>query len=393
MTNYFVPVTVPFSGRGQCYPRHLYPPSELYYRPSVFSDMTLDLLPFLLSDLPAFSNSVRRGENEKKPVVKPWTKVLKVKGYDPEDIKVMVENGKAIIHCRHEEKDGENFDLIESRRSVPLPQNVDPASVKTFMIDEDSLLIQAQIKKSPQDTTKKVQDAKETMTVPENGTERKLPIVIEQTKGEKKEEESQNEESCFLRAEKPEVACTYDKEKEVAETHAEETRDIKPEREEGGNATTVENKREDDSQCNCYSHVCEERSESPYKCNAKVCCEQTWDDIPLLYADKDTACILTKDGEWDSSFTEKSEIVEKDGTNVFTISVSLKDYNPDTVTVRYMDDQLEVCAKQECRDKGFTCYQEVLRRYTVPEGSAIGSTKATINDSGILKICVPINTK
>ncbi|KAL3877417.1 hypothetical protein ACJMK2_035123 [Sinanodonta woodiana] len=216
--------------------------------------MTLDLLPFLLSDYPAFCNGLLRREKEEKPVVKLWTKVLKVKGYDPEDIKVTVENGKAIIHCRHEEKDGENFDLIESRRSVPLPQNVDLASVKTFMIDEDSLLIQAQFKKLPEETTKKVQAAKETKTVSEDGTVRTLPIVIEQSRCENKEQESQKEESCILTAEKP-VACRYNGDKEVVETHADENREIELKREEGGNVSTpsmVDN-REEESTCNCDS--------------------------------------------------------------------------------------------------------------------------------------------
>ncbi|KAL3877560.1 hypothetical protein ACJMK2_035257 [Sinanodonta woodiana] len=283
--------------------------------------MTLDLLPFLLSDYPAFCNGLLRREKEEKPVLK---------------------MGKAIIHCRHEEKDGENFDLIESRRSVPLPQN-------------DSLLIQAQFKKLPEETTKKVQAAKETKTVSEDGTVRKLPIVIEQTKYENKEQKSQKEESCILTAEKP-VACRYNGDKEVAETHADENREIELKREEGGN-----------------------RSESPCKCNGNVCCEHKWGDIPVVYADKDTNETLKRDDEWDSSFADKSEIVEKDGSNVFMILVGLKDYNPDTVSI-------------SC-DRGCTLYQEVFRRYTVPEGCAIGLTKANINDSGILKISVPINPK
>ncbi|KAL3877559.1 hypothetical protein ACJMK2_035256 [Sinanodonta woodiana] len=394
MAKYFVPVTAPCSGRRQCYPSHFYPPSELYYRPSVLSDMTLDLLPFLLSDYPAFCNGLRRREKEEKPVVKPWTKVLKVKGYDPEDIKVTVENGKAIIHCRHEEKDGENFDLIESRRSVPLPQNVDLASVKTFMIDEDSLLIQAQFKKLPEETTKKVQAAKETKTVSEDGTVRKLPIVIEQTRCENKEQKSQKEESCILTAERP-VACRYNGDKEVAETHADENREIELKREEDGNVSTpsVVDNREEESTCKCDSLNCEKRSESPCKCNGNVCCEHKWGDIPVVYADKDTNETLKKDDEWDSSFADKTEIVEKDGSNVFMILVGLKDYNADTVSIRYMGDQLVVTAKRESCDRGCTLYQEVFRRYTVPEGCAIGLTKANINDSGILKISVPINPK
>ena len=73
----------------------------------------------------------------------PWIYRLRIQGYDAEDISVTVDGGKVIIHARHEEVDGEDMDIHETKRSVNVPEYVNKDKLASYLIDGGYLVISA----------------------------------------------------------------------------------------------------------------------------------------------------------------------------------------------------------------------------------------------------------
>lgn len=75
--------------------------------------------------------------------LRPWMHVFDMGCFKPEEIKVKVTDSTISVHARREVTDGDNFDLIERKRSVNIPECVDARKVVCFLNRAGKFIIQA----------------------------------------------------------------------------------------------------------------------------------------------------------------------------------------------------------------------------------------------------------
>ena len=90
----------------------------------------------------------RRHQQEKPRGPQKWTYSVKIGDFDPQHVKVKVENGKVIISAKYSDGNDEWGDSVEKRRTVALPENVDPDKVHSYMRSDGSLMLEAPYKQS-----------------------------------------------------------------------------------------------------------------------------------------------------------------------------------------------------------------------------------------------------
>lgn len=85
----------------------------------------------------------RRRRQETSLADKKWTFGVKIGDFDPEHVKVKVENGKVVIHAKYQDGNDEWGDVVERRRVVKVPENVDADKIHSFMRSDGTLMLEA----------------------------------------------------------------------------------------------------------------------------------------------------------------------------------------------------------------------------------------------------------
>lgn len=92
---------------------------------------------------PMGMRSARRRRPETSLADRKWSFSVKIGDFDPEHVKVKVENGKVFIHAKYTEGNDEWYDTVERKRTVKVPENVDSDKIHSFMRSDGSLILEA----------------------------------------------------------------------------------------------------------------------------------------------------------------------------------------------------------------------------------------------------------
>lgn len=102
---------------------------------------------------PVHSVSRRRPRRHETSLAdKKWTFGVKIGDFDPEHVKVKVENGKVEIVAKYQEGNEEWGDTVERRRMVKIPENVDADKIHSVMRSDGTLMLEAPYRVSEEHT-------------------------------------------------------------------------------------------------------------------------------------------------------------------------------------------------------------------------------------------------
>ena len=62
-----------------------------------------------------------------------WIQKMNVRGFQPDDIKVSVNEQTIVVHALHKEGEGDNIDSYETKRTVKIPENVNKEKLSSYM--------------------------------------------------------------------------------------------------------------------------------------------------------------------------------------------------------------------------------------------------------------------
>ncbi|XP_067307947.1 crystallin, alpha B, a [Pseudorasbora parva] len=104
--------------------------------------------------------------------------------------------------------------------------------------------------------------------------------------------------------------------------------------------------------------------------------------LPLLYY---RPYIWRFPNWWDSGMSE----VRKERDRI-VISLDVKHFSPDELTIKVNDDFIEIHGKHnERQDEHGIVAREFYRKYKIPPGVDLGSITSSLSSDGVLTICAP----
>lgn len=80
---------------------------------------------------------------KQKPMEDKWKHNVEIGEFNPEQVKVKVENGKVVIHAKYTDGTEEWGDTVEKKRTVQIPENVDSEKIHSFMKSDGTLVLEA----------------------------------------------------------------------------------------------------------------------------------------------------------------------------------------------------------------------------------------------------------
>jgi HSP20 family molecular chaperone IbpA len=104
--------------------------------------------------------------------------------------------------------------------------------------------------------------------------------------------------------------------------------------------------------------------------------------------------LLARQGSWDFGFPDTDVqdpvITTKEGKRMLNLRYDVRQFRPEEITVKTMDNRLEVKAKHESGDERHKVYREYHRVFTLPEGVEPETLSSTFSPEGILSIEAPM---
>lgn len=359
----------------------------------------------------------------------PWVHRLKIKGYDPRDIEVKVDGKKVIIHAVHEEKNGDNMDRYETKRTVNIPDSVIKEKIGSFLLDGGHLIISA-----PYNVTEEKEDSKKTEAKEhqidiqhegkapvdqaisneragklegENNTtgaggENKVEVEVESN--DRTEEQVEADVSTSLETFVNEIDVKGDgaidqgeestsqvgKDKIGKETTAIRCTSVEEEPTE-----KYEQSNEGDDINLEESYVITSPPPSPLQAEDngglfdKLSVAETDNEETKTKKEEDTQ-MTTENFNSLSPLMDSKEIVAIDGEQVYQVSMNLKNFKPENVSIKFKDNVLSVDAEKEWNSDGILTTQKVHRKFIVPENGDGDKVSAKMSDNGLVKIFVPL---
>ena len=358
----------------------------------------------------------------------PWIHRLKIKGYDSSDITVKVDDNKVIVHAIHEEKNGDNMDRYETKRTVNIPDIVNKEKISSFLLDGGHLVITA-----PYDVTvekekviRKTNDeeveidihhehqnpvdlavlnknamklgGENKMTGTSVGNDANIDVADNDRSEEQVEEDvstSQEELVNESYVERNDSISKGDKSlSNDAETETdEETTVIKGPTVE---KDAMENSDRDDDMNLEDTYVITSRPPSPVQV---VKPDIQFDKLSVgenIYEDNKTKekedMQLTAENDLVPMMDSK-DIVDVNGGKVFQLSMNLKNFKPENVSIKFKDNMVSIDAEKELNNDGMVATQKIHRKFMVPENCDGDNVSAKMNDDGFVKILVPLQER
>ena len=281
----------------------------------------------------------------------PWIHRLQIRGYDSGDISVKVEENKVVVHAFHEETNGDDMDRYETRRTVNIPETVNKEKISSFLLDGGNLVITAPyIETEPQKGIKERYLDEDEIVIPIQHEPRENQAVSTQTMkpGEKHSDCKSKGDASMVSEEKSEG----DKESTVLKG---------AEKKASGGDDGLEE-----------FFVITPGPPSPVQVaitgdNTQLVAEST---LPPLMDSK--------------------EIVEVDGGKAFQLSMNLKSFKPENVSIKFKDNVVSIDAKKELNKEGIISMQKIHREFLVPGNGDADKVSAKMSDSGFVKVLVPL---
>jgi HSP20 family molecular chaperone IbpA len=90
------------------------------------------------------------------------------------------------------------------------------------------------------------------------------------------------------------------------------------------------------------------------------------------------------------SLIDDAVVTEKDGSRKFRLQYDVRNFRPDDLKVKTVDNRLEVTAKCEEGDDNHRMYREYHRSCALPEGLQVENLKSVYTPDGVLAIEAPL---
>ena len=355
-------------------------------QPSLLDVLLSDYLSQLCSQ-PTSKNCYRSGTE-----TRPWIYSVNLKGFEPEDIAVKVEDGVVHITARHIEETEEGHDVVQRYRKVRLPENIDDEKLNCLMTEEGKLILKATFRGKHPST--KAEDTPVPLNESSKVTSTKSPYDSE-------------DKVCNTGKQQPEVIdipIEHDDTQKKVENVEQHVRDTTLQ-DETRKEETQSHKTEDEGdkphqKVEEQSEIHLSRPNTPQEAIEFVILgdvtpsqnpEQT-DEINAQH-EENILNIQGMENEVSLPFKDTTKIIETDGKKEFEINLNLEDFTPENTLIRWKNDSLEIDAKREVKSDSFSTFQKIHRVYTVPEHGVMREALASMNNDGMLRVTVPLKNE
>lgn len=113
-----------------------------------YDDMFHLMEPWARFGGPMGMRPARRRQTETSLADRKWSFSVRIGDFDPEHVKVKVENDKVFISAKYTEGNDDWYDMVERKRTVKIPENVDSEKIHSYMRSDGSLILEAPYKTS-----------------------------------------------------------------------------------------------------------------------------------------------------------------------------------------------------------------------------------------------------
>nr|XP_011453521.2 major egg antigen [Crassostrea gigas] len=128
-----------------------YSPVSAFYPAMPIRNMLTSMLNDELALLPQVTAAPRRNLPAK------WSQSFHLDNYNPDEVKVNVDEGCVRIHARHVRGDEENGEVRETKRCIKIPEGVDASKVHCKMLNDHTYLVEAPLLRNEDEEEMEVQ--------------------------------------------------------------------------------------------------------------------------------------------------------------------------------------------------------------------------------------------
>ena len=363
----------------------------------------------------------------------PWLHRLRIQGYDPKDIEVNVDGENVKVYARHEEVEGDNMDKYETRRTIKIPENVNKDKLSSFLVDGGHLVITAPF----MDMDNEQKPAKNAM-IPDENLDVKIKVQPDSKSSERSADTSElktlgtlvhdivkdyvdedmksmsasnsavnTDQGADVKSERKHDKTDDDKDCQISETENEEETGneaaqeitdmietavvkVTTEKDVSANDTQEETGKEDFNLEETY--VITSPPPSPVQSEYSSPLDKQGLDEDSKTPKKTAEEELAPEENLPPLMHSK-EIIEFNGEQMYQISMNLKNFKPENVTVRFKDNVLSVDAEKEWNNEGVFTTQKVHRKFLIPEKGNAEKIVVKMNDDGFVKVTVPLQAE
>lgn len=321
----------------------------------------------------------------------PWVHLIDFSGYGPGELSTELKEGRFNVHARREIKLSEDdYELMERRRSVKIPEGVDASEISCYLradgqlvisapyLEEEALRINNDV--SRQCFCEKEKKCKKLEKSDKPRIEqRKENVKIEadtKTCADQECPKPRDGEQTHVLSTCQKEPDTSDKEVELVEKSKAATEKI---------PTEQESKDENDEH-KIILFLSPDFSDEFYVFEPGLLSEKS--EKPEM-----TEVAETKETSTDPHvfpLADMVKVVETNDKKHFEVKVNLEGYQPQEVSVKCENGVLIIDCRRERETKGVKSSKTFHKRYALPEGAMCDQTKAVLKDTGMMEITVPI---
>ncbi|KAH3787552.1 hypothetical protein DPMN_165678 [Dreissena polymorpha] len=292
----------------------------------------------------------------------PWVHKLDFTGFHPKDISVKIDGVMLSVSAKREQRDGDNYDVIERVRRVKIPDDVDSKKLSCFMSPAGYFVVKGRYADKVCDTQ-----------------------CPEKCKA--------GQQRCCGKKEK---CCKEDKIQTSKEKPCPETIETSVKNDGNPNNSEFPTEVEPVSLAECIvespdQSLINSRCPSPAPSSADFVIldedahgKPDFEPVEQLHQ-------TTTEEKTDQPVCDANNVVDIDGKKHFRVQLDMGSVPVENISIRARDGSLQVYAtKKTEEDDGVRLDMEVRRDFRLPERADAGSARASIRDDGMLVVSVPL---
>jgi len=100
--------------------------------------------------------------------------------------------------------------------------------------------------------------------------------------------------------------------------------------------------------------------------------------------------LIPIDREREEWYVSHPVVTETNGTRVMKLTLDMRQFKPEEISVKVKDGVLYINAKQESKSDFSTVFRQYLRQFSLPEGVVVEDLRSTLSPEGVLIVTAPL---